>query len=303
MEPTCRDASTPGRPPRRCRLPGWRFRSSAGAPAVSRARLLALAIALAGLPAVPGCGGDDGQGAPPAGDCEPLTGAGCMPGDEKCSILVESEDPYSTTVTCVPSGNVQVGGLCGFGEPGPLGFDNCQPGGFCLDGLCTRICALGGPDCGGPDLACIAHGGVFEGRDLGLCTRLCDPLGDGACAPGQGCYLGLGTGQSTCHEAGSLGQDQACSYIDACAPGLGCVLLDAVGQSTLCTALCDPATAETASGQTCAEVLEAGEPACVAINRFYGDTPDVPDHIGMCLDCADPGYAGLGVCSAASSVR
>jgi hypothetical protein len=258
------------------------------------------------LGGAPGCGGDGDQSAPPAGDCEPLTGAGCTAGDEKCSILVESEDPYSTEVTCVPSGNVQVGGLCGFGEPGPLGYDNCKPGGFCLDGLCARICALAGAGAGadcGADEACIAHGGVFEGLDLGLCTGLCDPLDAASCAPEQGCYLGLGTGQSTCHEAGGLGLGQVCAYIDACAPGLGCVLLDGDGQRTLCTALCDPATAMTASGQTCAQVLGVGEPACVAINRFYGDTPDVPDGIGMCLDCADPGYAGLSVCSAASNAR
>jgi hypothetical protein len=292
MELTCRDASTPGRPPRRYRR------------AVSRAHLVA--VVLGGLSVsfgAPGCGGDDGPGAPPAGDCEPLTGAGCMAGDEKCSILVESEDPYSTEVTCVPSGNVQVGGLCGFGEPGPLGFDNCQPGGFCLDGLCAPICALGGADCGGAEGACIAHGGVFDGLGLGLGTRLCAPLDTASCAPDQGCYVSLGTGQATCHGAGSLGQGQVCAYIDACAPGLGCVLLDTGGQRTLCTALCDPATAVTASGQTCAQALGVGEPACVAINRFYGDTPDVPDDIGMCLDCADPGYAALSVCSSASSAR
>jgi hypothetical protein len=298
MEPTCRDASTPGRPPRRCR----QLRSATGALVASRACPGLTAIVLAGLLAVPGCGGDDGPEMPPAGECEPLTNAGCAVA-EKCSILVESESPYSTVVTCVPSGNVQVGGLCGFGAPGPRGFDNCQPGGFCLDGMCTPICALGGAGCTGADQACIAHAGVFEDRGLGLCTRLCEPLDAASCAPEQGCYLSLGTGQATCHGAGSLDQGDVCTYIDACAPGLGCVLLDADGQRTLCTALCDPATAVTASGQTCAQVLGMGEPACVAINRFYGDTPDVPDDIGMCVDCADPGYADLTVCSSGSSAR
>lgn len=265
-------------------------------------RLPSLAL-LGALLGAPGCTGDGSPEPAPPGDCEPLTSAGCAIA-EKCSILVESEDPYSTTVTCVPSGNVQVGGLCGFGAPGPRGFDNCQPGGFCLDGLCTPICAPDGAGCSDPAQACIAHDGVFDDRGLGLCTRLCDPLGPldpEPCAPEQGCYLRLSTGQATCHGAGGLAQGQVCTFIDACAPGLGCVLLAADGQSTVCSALCDPATGVTASGQTCARELGTGAPACIAINRFYSDTPDVPDDVGMCVDCADPGYADLTVCSASSA--
>jgi hypothetical protein len=256
---------------------------------------------LAGLLGPPGCGADDAP-PPPAGACDPLTHAGCAVA-EKCSILVESENPYVATVTCVPSGNIPVGGRCGFGEPGPQGADDCLPGGFCLDGLCTPICALTGAGCADADQACIAHGGVFEDHDLGLCTRLCDPLAAASCGAEEGCYLGLAAGQATCHGAGSLGQGDVCTYIDACAPGLGCVLLGADAQRTVCTAFCDPATAVTASGQTCAEAIGVGEPPCVAINRFYGDTPDVPDDIGMCIDCADPGYADLTVCSAGSSAQ
>jgi hypothetical protein len=215
---------------------------------------------------------------------------------------VESERPYLTTVTCVPNGNQVIGGLCGFGDPGQYGYDNCQAGSFCLDGLCTPVCALDGAGCAADAEACIAYGGVFEGRALGLCTALCEPLDPGACAAGQGCYLSLGTGQATCHGAGSLGQGEVCSYIDDCSQGLGCVLLGADGASTVCAAFCDPDTAVTAAGQTCVQVLgpQAGAPTCIAINRFYSDTPAVPDRAGMCLDCADPGYADLAVCSSAA---
>lgn len=288
MEPTCRDASTP----RRRLRPGaaWRLRGDA-----VRSRLRGLA-ALAGLLASAGCGEEPGA---PARDCDPLRNTGCAVA-EKCSLLVESEDPFVATVTCVPSGNIPLGRPCGFGAPGPLGFDDCLPGSFCLDGLCTSICA---PEsgCAGADEACVEHGGVFEDRGLGLCTRLCDPLSATGCAPAQGCYLGLGSGQSTCHGAGGLGQGQVCEYIDACAPGLGCVLLDPDGARTRCTAMCDPATATTVSGQTCAQALGTGAPACVAIARFYGDTPGVPDDVGMCVDCADPGYADLSVCNSVAS--
>lgn len=252
-----------------------------------------------GLLGVLGCSADEGPPPPPA-DCDPISHEGCAV-SEKCSILVESESPYRATVRCVPEGNQVVGGLCGFNEPGPDGFDNCQAGSVCLDGLCTPVCALAGDDCTG-EQACIAHGGVFDGRDVGLCTALCAPTAADSCAPGQGCYLALGTGQSTCHAAGSLGQGEVCTYIDDCGEGLGCVLLGADGASTLCTAFCDPATGVTASGQTCVQALggQAGAPACIAINRFYSDTPAVSNQVGMCLDCADPGYADLAVCSSAA---
>jgi hypothetical protein len=252
-----------------------------------------------GLLGVLGCSAEEAPEPPRAG-CDPLTRDGCPVG-EKCSIRVDGEDPYLTTVTCVPNGNQVVGGLCGFGDPGQYGYDNCQAGSFCLDGLCTPVCALADAACAG-EQACIAYGGVFEGHELGLCTALCEPTATDSCASGQGCYLGLGTGQATCHTAGSLGQGEVCSYIDDCSQGLGCVLLGADGASTVCTAICDPSTAVTASGQTCAQALgaQAGAPACIAIDRFYDNTPAVPDTVGMCLDCADPGYADLAVCSSAA---
>lgn len=255
--------------------------------------------ACVGLLGVLGCSAEEGP-APPRAGCDPLTREGCVVG-EKCTSRVDSESPYLSTVTCVPDGDQGIGELCDFGEPGQYGFDNCQAGSFCLDGLCTPVCALD-DGCTAGEQACIAHGGVFDGRDLGLCTALCEPVATDSCASGQGCYLGLGTGQSTCHAAGSLDQGEVCTYIDDCSQGLGCVLLGGDGASTLCAAFCDPDTAVTASGQTCAQALgaQAGAPACIAINRFYSDTPEVSNGVGMCLDCADPGYADLAVCSSAA---
>jgi hypothetical protein len=268
--------------------------------ATRRARPVLCWIMGLGLLGVLGCSADEPPEPPRAG-CDPLLQEGCAVG-EKCSIRVDRESPYLTTVTCVPEGNVLAGGPCGFGDPGPYGFDDCQAGLFCLDGLCASVCGLADADCAGGEQACIAYGGVFEGRDLGLCTALCEPTAADSCASGQGCYLSLGTGQATCHGAGSLGQGDACSFIDDCSQGLGCVLLGADGASTVCSAICDPATAVTATGRTCAQALgaEAGAPACIAINRFYDDTPAVADSAGMCLDCADPGYADLAVCSGAA---
>lgn len=256
-----------------------------------------------GLLGVLGCSADEAPPPPPLlpADCDPLTREGCVVG-EKCSIRVDSESPYQATVTCVPNGNQVIGGLCGFGDPGQYGYDNCQAGSFCLDGWCTPVCALADGDCAAGEQACIAHGGVFDGRELGLCTALCEPVAMDSCGAGQGCYLGLGTGQSTCHAAGSLGQGEVCAYIDDCSEGLGCVLLGADGASTVCSAFCDPDTAVTTSGQTCAQALgaQAGAPSCIAINRFYSDTPEVSNRVGMCLDCADSGYADLAVCSSAA---
>jgi hypothetical protein len=296
MQATGLDDNAPGTgagsPQRQPWAHGWRERRSRG---------VALRwAACVGLLGVMSCSAEDAPAPPPAG-CDPLTREGCVVG-EKCSIRVDSESPYLATVGCVPNGNQVIGGLCGFGDPGRYGYDNCQAGSFCLDGLCTPVCALDGADCTAGEQACTAHGGVFDGRDLGLCTALCEPVAMNSCASGQGCYLGLGTGRSTCHAAGSLGQGEVCAYIDDCSEGLGCVLLGADGASTVCTAFCDPATAVTSSGQTCAQALgaQAGTPACIAINRFYSDTPEVSNQVGMCLDCADPGYADLAVCSSAA---
>lgn len=274
-----------------------RFRQEVGRSPGAAARWLA---AVAGLAGLAGCGhGEDP--APGAGACDPLAQDGCDVG-EKCSVRVDSEVPYMTTVTCVPNGNAPVGGLCGFGEPGERGYDTCQAGSFCLEGVCTPVCAPGAGGCAGE--TCIEYGGIFEGDGLGLCTPLCEPVAAEGCALEQGCYLRLDTGLATCHGAGDLGQGEACAYIDACERGLGCVLLAPDQQSTVCAAFCDPTTGVTASGGSCAEALgpDAGAPACAAIGAFYQDAPEVPAGVGMCLDCGIAEYAGLSVCGGAGAV-
>lgn len=263
-------------------------------------RLLALAAGL-GLAGVAACG-DGGDGPPDTGGaCDPLAQDGCAVG-EKCSVRVDSELPYMTTVTCVPDGNAPVGGLCGFGEPGQRGYDTCQAGSFCLEGVCTPVCAPADQGCASAGETCLGYGGIFEEDGLGLCTPVCEPVAAGGCAPEQGCYPSLDTGLATCHGAGALTQGEDCAYIDACERGLGCVLLAPDGQSTLCTALCDASTGVTAAGGTCAEALgpDAEAPACAAIRAFYEDAPEVPAGVGMCLDCGVPEYAGLSVCGAAA---
>lgn len=271
---------------------------------VLRARRLSIAALAAGALVLAGCGGQEPPGGPmesptaPPDACDPLTNTGC-PSDQKCSVRVESETPFVTTVTCVPAGYVSEGGQCGFGAPGQAGFDDCVGTTFCLDGVCTAICADEPGGCADPDRACTPYGGVFGDAGLGLCTPRCDPTAAQSCAGDQGCYVRLGTGEAACSEAGDRGQDQVCSALNACAAGLGCVLLAPEGEDNLCTAFCDPATGATASGGTCADALggQALLPSCVPINQFYADTPDVPDEVGMCLDCAEPAYSAIGVCA------
>ncbi|GAB4513249.1 MAG: hypothetical protein Tsb0020_31430 [Haliangiales bacterium] len=246
----------------------------------------------------PACAGDPGPGETDAGDptrCDPVSGGGCGAA-EKCSLRVDSEDPYLTTVTCLPDGTQALGQPCGFESPGPYGSDNCVAGSFCLSGVCAAICEPAAPGCG--DAACVRYEAVFEDRGLGICTPRCDPNAALACGDGQGCYLGLASGVASCHPAGAGQGGDRCELIDACAPGLGCVLLAPDGASTRCAHFCDPATATTAAGSSCAEALtDVGAPRCVRVDRFYNDADAVDDQIGMCIDCAIAEYAEFAVCN------
>ncbi|ACY14718.1 hypothetical protein [Haliangium ochraceum] len=269
-------------------------RAGAGAHAIRAGAIFGALFALGGA----GCDADsDGR---PAG-CDPLAEDACARA-EKCSLRIESEDPFTATLACVPEGNVLTGGLCGFLEPGDNGFDDCARGDFCLDARCAAICDFAAAGCAA-EHACVGYAGIFEEQGLGVCTPLCAPTAapEEACADGRGCYLTLSSGRASCHAPGVLAQGEICEYIDACAPGLGCVLLDDSGTASVCAAFCDPASGVVAGGGTCADALggAAEAPRCVSVRDFYSDTPAVPADVGMCLDCA--AYPAQGGCDA--SVR
>ncbi len=291
-------------------LPSHRRTAARGTVARGTA-VIALIAVVFGSPLAGGCADDRDENLPspdasvPVRACDPLDNTGCDDG-EKCSARIDNEMPLMTTVTCVPAGRVSLGGICGFNPPGDFGFDDCAVGGFCLDGICAAIC----PDsveasnpCNSADQACVRYRGIFDDRDLGICTQTCSPVSNSAtgavCDEEEGCYVRLSTGVATCQTTGALGQNSVCTAVNGCEQGLGCVLLSPDGASTLCTALCDTQSGRTIAEEGCEGALgpQAARPTCVAINQFYSDTPDIADEVGMCIDCAVPEYAALAICS------
>ena len=247
----------------------------------------------------------DPADAAPGDPCDPVGNIGC-PSGQKCSVLFTQEDPALFTVTCVPAGDVPEDGACQRGDVSAgMGYDDCQGGLYCLQDQCTEICNRNPDSCPVGQSTCGLYtvGGqlLFDDNNIGLCDPVCNVLDSTSClsqSPTSACYLNLTTGFGACANIFMTGQqNQVCNFVNACDAGLGCVLADTAGNG-LCAHFCDTATGTTAQGLTCDQVPEimAGTPTCVQINLFYNNTPNVPDAVGMCIDCSDPQYSGLAVC-------
>lgn len=209
------------------------------------------------------------------GDCNPVTQAGCTAG-EKCDLLIASDEPFLAGTACVPDGTVGLDEPCEFGEPGPDGYNNCQAGLSCREGLCSEICAIAGGDtCRDSDEAFgegsyCTHSDDGFGNEIGLCSAACDPTSDNLvgdnvvnsqCGVDSGCYLHLGRGVAACGSvvggAANKQQNETCHgpaagacYINGCASGYGPILPDAVGQAITtnnCARYCTPVDTYTAS--------------------------------------------------------
>lgn len=255
--------------------------------------------------------------ATPVAVCNPLTQAGCDDG-EKCAQLVESESPALSRTACVPAGDVTDGEVCTRGAAGAeTGFDNCAPGLDCLSGSCTPICETGPPDTcreeGQSALEgdfCTLYENLFEGN-TGVCVPACDPLADGACGEGGGCFINLGRGIAACAGVppGAEGktQNSPCygpatggCYLNGCEDGFTPMLPSAPGEtSQVCARHCSPANTHlgatalasgnndtcgvgplTAKGGTAGNV----EPhQCRFLQSFYSDTESVSVELGMCV--------------------
>lgn len=228
--------------------------------------------------------------------CDPVSQTGCaIP--YRCTQIVESAEPLLVRTLCVPDGSVGLGDACVVGALTATGFDDCAAGGYCLDGLCTEICAEDPDSCVGAQL-CLPSPNVFDGG-IGLCRSACDVLVQN-CPNGLACYLSLTSGKSGCAPAlselpsGPGKQADPCQRPNACAPGFGCTLENDVANPAwnICAKFCDPMNL---GGRTC-----GGEPdalpdlSCVPINGFYGTVAEVPTTIGFCIDCT--AFSELEVC-------
>jgi len=208
-----------------------------------------------------GDGGSSADAAP--GVCNPVSQMGCD-ADEKCAQVVENIDPFLARTACVPAGPKKAGQMCESGEPGPMGYDDCEAGLAC-NGVCVGICSVGPPEqkqnCQTPkDESCVLFQNTFDdvgNMDVGLCAPACDPvtqtrLKDGVpsedMCPALGervpaCYLSAVLGTTSCsgvpdampgngtYEPLELKQDDECygpnemqCFLNGCAAGYGPVL-------------------------------------------------------------------------------
>ncbi len=203
-------------------------------------------------------------------DCNPVTQLGCE-ADEKCSQVVESEEPFLARTTCVPDGIVATSEACSLGQPGAAtGFDDCVAGDICIAGTCERICSNGPSDsCRRADEAqgtgqyCATNANIFQFGfpGIGTCADACDisagTIVDGAvvspdCQAGAGCYVEASSGGASCRltpgTATDPTQNEDCiggvngCDTNGCASGFAALLpLQRNVAPSLCTRLCTPA--------------------------------------------------------------
>lgn len=218
--------------------------------------------------------------APPAPDCDPVAQTGCSTG-EKCSQVTLSAEPEPPLETrCVPAGTRGEFETCSLGDPGDMGFDDCEAGLICFGGVCLEICSAN-PDSCLDDATCQEGPGVFPDRpDTGLCLVQCDPLAQN-CPEGAACFVTLADGDRICAEPnpGQL-QGAACVFANDCAAGHGCLLVRSPTDSALtCAVFCDPE----GGLPSCAEG-PGGAFDCVRIVDFYDGADHFGTDLGFCVD-------------------
>ncbi len=231
----------------------------------------------------------------PAATCNPLTQTGCNAG-EKCTWWHDQDSPPIGHVGCAPNGTIAVGAACTEPAAGPLGYDDCVRGSYCIGGVCKRVCDLegGAPTCAATD-SCTRYADVFEQNGLtvaGVCDPGCDPLtqelasGAAACGspipdqPNKGCY---GYDAFSCAPASmtswSLTDRQpprtnaaGNPFLNGCAPGFIPFFYEMTGSTrTLCAGFCaaldtdnTAALHDNALGSTTARAKLPLSPAAVA---------------------------------------
>lgn len=192
--------------------------------------------------------------------CSPTLQTGCEAG-EKCTWIVDSDEPEIAHTGCAPDGSIEAFGSCQRATAAGGGVDDCVAGTVCLGNQCKPICDTNGGDPACPtNYACTRYADFLEdggGNNLGgVCEPGCDPLtqkllvgGAEACgsvdptAPTLGCY---GIDDFSCSRAGELtkthGVDAAENgtvYLNSCAPGfLPLFNRSTAEQVAICNGLC-----------------------------------------------------------------
>ncbi len=148
-----------------------------------------------------------------SGPCNPVTQAGCGPG-EKCAENILSAAPFVAQTVCLPNGTASEGQACTDGTPGPVtGYDDCQSGLDCFQGECKEICGSSPDTCRPMVLPfdqgahCAANFQNHFTDEIGVCTPACDPTDDvvvsgvavnAACNATESCGLNAITVTTSC---------------------------------------------------------------------------------------------------------
>jgi hypothetical protein len=231
--------------------------------------------------------------------CDSVSQQGCGDG-QKCTWVTIPSMDLGGELTCVPDGNVPLGGTCIQGTPGATtGYDNCAKGGLCSNGTCVELCGdTPGDTCPSDRICQIAP-------PVPVCVPACDPVKQldpdyTDCPAGDGCYLRTFDGKALClavpAEAATQKQDDACYSpfgTAACADN-GC----AAGYQGLlapdfqCSAFCAPANNyKTSHNQligiapdvcSAAHMGKSGSECRFLQGIYFGDP--IPPTYGTCTD-------------------
>jgi hypothetical protein len=149
----------------------------------------------------------DESGCIGAGDCDPLTNAGCFPG-KYCYY-----NPDNDQLECASEGNLTAGETCGASK-------SCSAQMVCVNSTCWPICSVGDP-CGESD-HCPDAGWPEEWSYCSPSTGDCRPIEQTGCPSGKYCYVTSQFGDFQCLSASTGEHGDSCTLTQYCAPGHIC---------------------------------------------------------------------------------
>jgi hypothetical protein len=194
----------------------------------------------------------------------------------------------------------------------------------CVNGSCSEVCSRSPNSCSSG--ACVLFEGLFDdvgdGMGTGVCAPSCNPVAQDCMTATAGCYYDFNANAGICAgvpmPAMSATQNMTCygpasgaCYLNGCAKGHAALVPDdpdSMSPNFLCAFFCSPAnttmtqgSATTATGTQAPPAQfdcrnDAGEARvgpgvggtfeCRYLNSFYGDTGDVNNSIGFCVETA-----------------
>jgi hypothetical protein len=285
-------------------------------------------VGAAGAGGASGAGGQSGAAGSSAGAsgaggvapaCNEFDQSGCA-SSERCTWVSLSKT--TGHVACVPNGTVAQWGACTTGAPGEAtGFDDCQRGLACYEGLCQPICSVDLNLVCHPEQSCTMTPSLFYSAGsnadyAGVCAPTCNPVSQvrdydqaPACgsptpaSPTFGCYGNPGQ-PFTCQDVVYPNNTSdvpapapSTPPVNGCAPGYLPLTFGIANRETICAALCQPApTSSSATTQaggvspyTCAAAGAGGTHECrywwsVENTSAYSFPDAFSNTLGYCID-------------------